>query len=93
MEKFHEFYARYDCNQPEPITKDSRGTLIEIGARVAYQNKDGMTLGKLTSIKKNIWVPLHKGSTRSWRLDFQIEILNEAGFTSTIKAAVNFIII
>lgn len=89
----HKFYARFDCSQPEPITHDSRGTLIEVGARVAYQNKDGMTLGTITRIKKNVWEPLHKGSISSWALNFQVEILNEAGFTSTIKAAANIIII
>lgn len=86
------FYAKFDVPQPEPITHDSRGTLIEVGARVAYSGPDGMTIGTITKIKKNVWENLHSTGT-SWFLNFQMEVLNEAGFKSTIKRAANFIII
>lgn len=86
------FFAKFGVSQPEPITHDSRGTLIEVGARVAYSGPDGMTIGTIKEIKKNVWEDPHKNGS-SWFLNFQIEILNEGGKLHKIKAAANFIII
>ncbi len=40
---------------PDPITKDSRGKEIVVGAKVAYNFSGAVAMGTITAIKNNVW--------------------------------------
>ena len=82
-------YRKPATFQPEPITKDSRGTEIKAGAKVAYNYSGSVMAGVITLIKNNGW----KQTKYGWRCSFEIEIENEDLHISTVKNPNCFIIL
>lgn len=80
----------YQKDEPAKFERDSRGTLIEPGLRVAYNHSGAISLGKIIEIKKNSWEMIQG----RWRLKFEMHIENEeTGSTSTVKNPNSFVII
>ena len=75
--------------QPEPIKRDSRGTEIAEGLRVAFNRSGDVAIGKIVRVVKNSW----KCSTWRWHLTFEIHIEGEDGRISKVKNPNSFIII
>ena len=81
--------------KPKPIDKDSRGTAIAIGLRVAYNFSGSVTMGHISEIRNIEWTPI-KGRVnmwRTWECRYKIKVTNEDGHTSTIKNPNSFIVI
>jgi hypothetical protein len=71
----------YRTEQPEIVTKDSRGTTIAPGLRVAYNRSGDVTIGTIEKLANNDW------------RNFKLVIKNEDGNTSTVKNPNAFVII
>ena len=76
-------------NKPDKIVRDSRGTQIESGLRVAFNRSGDVVLGTIVELKKNEW----KKNTYGWRLGFDLEIIDENNVISRIKNPNSFVII
>lgn len=87
----HIYYGT--TTKPEPITKDSRGSEIKVGSKVAYNISGSVVLGVIISIKKNDWIRTPTSSSNGWTCPFSIEIENEDLHISTIKNPNSFIIL
>jgi hypothetical protein len=79
----------YQDNEPLIIDRDSRGTFIAPGLRVAYNHSGNVVAGTIFEVKKNIWENLRN----EWRLKFEIHIMGENGKLSKIKNPNSFVII
>lgn len=77
---------------PEKIIRDSRGTLIEPGLRVAYNYSGDIAIGNIKEVKKNKWKP-SCSMGMYWILDFEMLVENENGPISKIKNPNSFVII
>jgi len=87
-------YIRRSLFQEEKPThiveRDSRGTLIEPGLRVAYNLSGDVAIGTIIEVKKNRWVK----RDWSWHLDFEIHIQLEGEIQiSKVKNPNAFVII
>ena len=79
----------YNKLKPDPISKDSRGTLIKVGERVAYNYSGAVAIGVIMSFKNDEW----KNTKYGWRCAFSLEIQHEDGFTSVVKNPNSFVIL
>jgi len=86
----------YTCQELAPaiITHDSRGNFIKEGATVAYNYQGSVKLGKIISCSCK-WKVVRKDIAPKswWSCVFELKILNEEGFTSTVKNPNSFLII
>lgn len=75
----------------EPIIRDSRGVILEIGLNVAYNRSGVVVLGKIVAVTKNEWKEVRKG----WQyLKFEMLIKNiDDDKMSIIKNPNSFVII
>ena len=82
-------------NSPEPITRDSRGTEIQLGLRVAYNYQGDVIIGTIKELKRNEWKAVRKGTGTSmwWSLKFELLIENEEGHISKVKNPNSFVLI
>jgi hypothetical protein len=87
--------STHQHSQPQPITCDSRGNKIIVGARIAYNKSGGVVVGYIDHINKNIWKPVRAGidGCTWWSLKFEIVVKNEEGNISKINNANSFIVI
>jgi hypothetical protein len=79
----------YQTEQPEIVVRDSRGTTIAPGLRVAYNRSGDVAIGTIEKLAKNDW----RKDKYGWRLHFELVIKNENGDTSTVKNPNAFVII
>ena len=79
---------------PEAVIRDSRGTLISEGLRVAYNYQGSVAIGKIISCVST-WKSVRGGVEDKmwWSSYFTLKILNENGFISTVKNPNSFVII
>lgn len=79
---------------PEAITKDSRGTLIQEGLRVAYNYQGSVVIGHIISCLST-WKVARPGvgDKKWWYCKFELKVLNEDGHISTVKNPNSFVII
>lgn len=83
-----------ELKKPPKITRDSRGTLIEEGLRVAYNYSGDVRIGTIVRLKKSDWtMRKNKGQFSDWIINFQLEIMGENNILSTIKNPNSFVII
>lgn len=70
--------SKHSETQPEPITKDSKGNLLETGVDVAYNRSGSVERGELIEIVRNEWVNSRRGlGPKSWwYLKFEAVIKN-----------------
>jgi hypothetical protein len=82
-------------NFPEllAVTRDSRGKLIEVGLRVAYNLSGSVAIGKIEAIPKNCWKEKSTKISTQWSLDFEMHILGENDRITKIKNPNSFVII
>lgn len=81
-------------NIPETIIRDSRGTLIEEGLRVAYNYGGAVAIGTIVSYKC-LWKIARPGVAPKnwWYCKFELKVRNEDGHISTVKNPNSFVII
>ena len=76
---------------PKEITKDSRGTLIEPGLRVAYNRSGDVMIGEIVELKRCERIPGYYEDMHI--LKFELLIKGEDGKVSKIKNYKSFVII
>lgn len=76
-----------------PITKDSHGTVIENGARVAFNKSGNVVLGRIVEVKQNVWKQSNWGRGQHYFLKFKMIVEDEEGVESTLKNPNSFVII
>ena len=79
--------------KPEPITRDSRGTLIEPGLRVAFNHSGDVIIGTIVSVKSDWKEETYRGKFEEWKFVFALKIENEYGSISTVHNPNSFVII
>lgn len=81
--------------EPDPVVKDSRGTSIYYGLRVACNIAGYVKIGTIRAIKQNIWKVSRSGVAPKnwWSLQFKMEVELEDGTFSIIKNPNSFLII
>lgn len=90
----------YVVKQPDPITRDSRGTLIEPDLRIAFNRSGDIKLGRIVSIKKNLWevargryMNVSDNTPKHWCLNFVMEVIGEDEKISVLSNPNSFVII
>ncbi len=86
--------SEHQEHAPENVIRDSRGTLIEKGLRVAYNYQGAVILGNIVTYKST-WKVARPGvgDNKWWYCSFELKVLNEDGHISTVKNPNSFIII
>lgn len=85
--------------EPDVISHDSRGTLIEKGLRIAYNRSGNVIIGTIVNLKSNSYIRQdfknNNGDvfTTRYSLKFHLEVKNENGDKSFIKNPNCFVII
>lgn len=74
---------------PEAPNRDHRGTLLDVGLRVAYNKSGTVQIGKIVSFKSKILPDNHY----TWQLKFELVVSGEDGSTSKIKNPNSFVVI
>ena len=83
----------YQEHKPAEIHNDSRGVMIDIGLRIAYNQSGNVVLGKISRIIENTWKVRKYSKGGDWILNFKMEVINEDSSISIIKNPNSFIII
>lgn len=87
--------TKHQEQQPEPLKSDLRGTVIEVGRKIAYNFSGDVAIGAIVNVKRNEWKIARPGTFPKnwWYLKFEIEVQHENGKISKIKNPNSFVII
>lgn len=79
--------------KPDILRRDSRGTLIELGKRIAYNRSGTVVLGKIMWFRSD-WktMPNHK-DRNWWRIQFSMRVEGDDETVTTLKNPNSFVII
>lgn len=78
---------------PERISRDSRGTRIEAGKRVSYNQNGNVIMGHIVSCESSWHIQRKWEDNYIWSCKFRLRILNEDGNVSIVKNPNSFVII
>ena len=85
---------QYTAPTEDKVYRDSRGTELVEGARVAYNRSGDIAFGTIKKIHKNQWKHEQlRGGGQRWYLEFELHIENELGPLFKIKNPNSFLII